>query len=408
MKVLFINKFFFPKGGAETSFFATARLLEEKGHRIAFFSMAHPANQESPYSQYFVSRVDFENPDSFPEKMKIPGRILYSFEAKRKLSRLLKQDKPDVAHLHNIHHQISPSILHTLRKWNIPTVMTLHDYKMVCPVYTLFRQGKICEQCRKGKYYHCFLHRCSKDSYPKSLLNTMEMYLHHRLLHLYRLVDVLISPSRFLKEKIREMGMGGKVAYLPHFINVQDFLPSYRWSENSIVYFGRLSAEKGLFTLLKAVKGLGVICKIVGDGPLRSALENKARHEGLANVSFLGYRSQEQLKPEIQKSLLVVLPSEWYENNSRSLMESYALGKPVIGSRIGGIPEFIEDDKTGLLFEPGNPKDLREKIVHLTSRFEKIKKMGENGRKAAEENFNPESYYHQLMILYKRAMERHG
>jgi len=407
MKVLLVNKFFFLKGGSETSFFRTARLLKEKGHEVIFFSMDHPLNIESSFSKYFLSQVDFEHSAKFSGKAKAAGRVLYSFEARRKLEALLKKERPDIAHLNNIYHQISPSILHSLRKYNVRVVMTLHDYKLVCPVYTLLRNGRICERCAYGRYYHCMLSRCYKNSILKSLLNTLEMYLHHKIIHIYGLVDAFISPSKFLKEKVAGMGFGPKIFHLSNFININEFRVFDSKDEKVITYFGRLSKEKGLHTLLSAVKGLDVRCKIYGDGPIKQELERKIREEPLSNVSLMGYIPPHRLKTDIQESMFVVLPSECYENNPLSVLEAFALGKPVIGSRIGGIPELIKDGKTGLTFEAGNPEDLREKISYLLNNPHGITEMGKNARRLSERDFGSQEYYRELIKVYEIVTKKH-
>jgi glycosyltransferase involved in cell wall biosynthesis len=405
VKILFINKFFFLKGGSENSFFETAKLLEKNGHEVAFFSTTHPKNVDSTYSKYFISGVNFEKSDRLTQKVIAAGRILYSFEAKRKLERLVKEEKPELIHLHNIYHQISPSILHTLQHFNVPVVMTLHDYKMVCPVYTLFNKGRICEKCLHKKFYHCLLQKCCKDSYLKSFLATIEMYLHHNILNIYKFIDAFICPSYFLKEKIEALNYHAKVFYVPNFINIHNFVPSYTWTEKTLVYFGRLSQEKGLFTLLSAIKGLGVTCKIIGDGPTRNDLEKKAKHEQIINVVFLGYKPQKELIAEIQKAMFVVLPSEWFENNPFSIIEAFALGKPVLASRIGGIPELVTDFKTGLTFEPGTIDELRNHIQYLSEHSELIVELGKNARRFAEQHFCSEKYFRDLMNIYHLVMK---
>jgi len=408
VKILLVNKFFFLKGGAESCFFDTAKLLRDKGHEVVFFSMAHPDNSACPYYEYFVSEVDFERASSFTDKIKASGRLLYSFEARKKLEQLIRREKPDVAHLHNIHHQISPSILHCLEQFDLPVVMTIHDYKLVCPTYTMFNDGRVCERCKGGQYYQCFLARCCKNSRLKSLLNTIGMYLHHSVLRIYGLVDIFISPSRFLKDKLGEMGFGGKMVYLPNFVDVDGVAPSYSWDDNSITYFGRLSAEKGLFTLISAVRGLGLKCTIIGEGPIREDLERKVREESAANVVLSGYRAREQLRKEVGGSMFVVLPSEWYENSPRSVAEAFALGKPVIGSRIGGIPELVRDGQTGLTFEPGNSSDLRAKIEGLSANSKRIMELGQKAREFVEHELSRESHYQQLMKIYELATDEHG
>lgn len=363
MKFLFANKYFFRKGGAETAFFDVARLLQEHGHHVCFFSMNHPQNRSSQFSEYFVSHVDYESEGSLINQCKAACRILYSFEAKKKLAHLLDEEKPDIAHIHNIYHQISPSILHTLKKRSIPIVMTLYDYKMVCPVYNVMADGKPCEQCKQGRYYWCLINRCTKNSHVKSALNVMEMYLHHKLLHIYDLVDIFIAPSRFLKTKMEEMGFQGNILYHPYFIWAEEFIPTFGFKGRSIYYAGRLVKEKGLFTLLEAVKGLDIELKIIGDGPLMSDLVKRKGD----NTHFLGYMPLEELKRVTADCMGMVISSEWYENNPLSIMEAFALGKPVIGPKIGSIPELIKEEENGLTFEPGNARDLRDKIEQFIS-----------------------------------------
>jgi len=318
-------------------------------------------------------------------------------------------ENPDVVHLNNFAHQISPSILDVFCKHKIPTVMTIRDYKLICPCYTMLSNGKPCENCKNGKYFWCFLNKCTKKSYSKSLLNTIEMYLHHKLLHIYDKIDVFIATSNFLRKKHFEMGFRGETVHLPNFVFIEDYLPQYIWKEKSIVYFGRLSQEKGLFTLLKAVKGLDIRLKIIGTGPIREALEQKAKNEGLANVVFKGYKLGEDLKKEIGVSMATVVPSEWYEPFGLTVIETFALGKPIIGARFGGISELVKEGQIGFTFEPGNADDLREKIIRLISMpLPEVRDMGQAARTFVEENFNPEKHYQGLMEIYRSAMEKHS
>jgi len=187
-----------------------------------------------------------------------------------------------------------------------------------------------------------------------------------------------------------------------------NYTPAYGAQEDAVVYFGRLSPEKGLFTLLQAARNLPAQVKIIGDGPLRQVLEERVAQEGLANVDFLGYRSGQDLQEAIRSAAAVVLPSEWYENNPRTVIEAFALGKPVIGSRIGGIPELVRDGETGFTFEPGNAEDLREKIVLLARSPRLAEEMGRRAREIVEEELSPERHYEGLMQIYRRAAEKKG
>ncbi len=407
MKIFLINKFIFPKGGDAICTLSTGKLLSNRGHKVTFWGMNHSSNPEYPYQQYFVNYNDFNNPRGIRKKFQMASNMLYSFEAKRKIEQLIKIDRPDIIHLHNFAHQISPSILDVFKKHKIPTVMTMHDYKLVCPVYTLYSDNKPCERCKGGKYYQCSINRCTKNSRIKSLLNTIEMYLHHKLLHIYDSIDVYISPSRFLKSKVEEMGFKRKVVYIPNFINLDAYIPQYSSEEKSIVYFGRLSQEKGLFTLIEAMKGVDVKLRIIGDGPLKEALEGKVRDEKIKNVEFLGYLAGDELKNNVKKAMFVILPSEWYENNPLSIIEGFALGKPAIGARIGGIPELVKDNETGLTFEAGNINDLRQKIENLMKDPDRVGQMGKNARKFVEQELNEEKHYQSLIEIYQHVIRDH-
>ena len=405
MKILLVNKFLFAKGGDAICTLDTGSLLASKGHRVIYWGMDHPLNPDYLTKDYFVRHIDFESYASIRQRIKMTLNILYSFEAKHKFEALIKKEKPDVVHLNNFAHQISPSILHILKKYNIPAVMTMHDYKLVCPSYRMLSNGDPCEKCGNGEYYKCLLNKCTKNSYSKSLVNTLEMYLHHRVLNVYDLIDDFISPSIFLKDKLEEMGFNKKILYLPNFINLDDFEPGYSWQENSIAFFGRLSGEKGLVTLITAVKNIqSITLKIIGDGPIKQDLQDWVVKNNIRNILFLGPRFKDELKNELTKAMFVVIPSEWYENNPRTVLEAFALGKPVIGADIGGIPELVKNGRTGLLFKPGNADNLRERIEMLIGDSDKVIVIGKNARSFVEEEFNAEKHYRALMEIYENSL----
>ncbi|GAH69454.1 unnamed protein product, partial [marine sediment metagenome] len=258
---------------------------------------------------YFVSNIDYNKPSGIFQQMRHSLNIIYSLESKKKIDNLLKKTKPDLIHLNNFAHQISPSILGVIKKYRIPTVMTMRDYKMVCPSYSMFVNGNPCGKCKNGKYYFCFLKKCTKGSLIKSLVNVFEMYLHHKLLHIYDKIDIYISPSMFLMKRVKEMGFNAKVVYLPNFVDIERYKPYYGWKEESIIYTGRLSPEKGLVTLINAIKEVNISLNIIGDGPIKEKLINKVENEKITNVNFLGYKKGEELKNEIKKSMFLVLPS---------------------------------------------------------------------------------------------------
>ncbi len=407
MQVLLANKFLFEKGGAEKSLFETARLLEAHGHQTRFFAMQHARNRPCADARHFVSEVDYED-SSLRMRLKAGARMLYSLEAARKLGGLLDEARIDIAHLNNIYHQLSPSILRTLHRRGVPMVMSLRDYKVVCGSYQMLAQDRPCEACRGGRHLQASLKRCVKDSLAASVLTTVEMTLHHRILGLYGLVDFFISPSAFLKDKVREMGFPGEVVHLPNFVGgLAEVAPQYGSARARLVYSGRLGREKGLATLMRAVKGLPLRLEIIGEGPMREPLEALARQESIANVEFTGYLSGALLQDHVRAATAVVVPSQWYENNPRSVIEAFALGKPVIGARIGGIPELVRHGDTGLTFTPGDVQALRGCIDEMLAQPARAVDMGRRGRHLVETELSPERHYAGLMQVYERAIARH-
>jgi glycosyltransferase involved in cell wall biosynthesis len=385
--------------------------------------MQYPDNlRDCKTAEYFVPYLDLNFADNnILNYIKIIGRFLYSYDAKKRLSKLLDEYPVDIAHLHNIYHHISPSIIHVLKKRRIPIIMTLHDYKLVCGSYSMMIHGIPCEACSGGKYFMSVKRKCVKDSYLKSLLTYLEMSLHHTILHIYDNVDIFISPSLFLKNKIEEMGFAKEIIHLPNFVHIEE-LRKYRIEfdsknkkkECSFVYFGRLSEEKGLLTLLEAAKILlskrnarHVDIKIIGEGPMRDVLEEKAELEGISNVKFHGFKTGKHLFEEVLKSMAVVLPSEWYENNPLTVLEAFAMEIPVIGARIGGIPELVQDNKTGLTFKSGDPEDLSKKIEYSINNPDKITEWGKNARAYLELELTVEKHYNSLMEIYKKALTHH-
>ena len=403
LKILLVNKFYYLRGGAERSVFETKKLLESRGHRVIPFSMVDERNRPSAYGRYFVDHVEFNTRHSLRQQLEIVPRVIYYREARRNLEKLLRREPVDVAHLHNIAHQISPSILDSLRKYRVPAVQTLHDYKMICPTYTLMAGGKVCQRCLGGRYYHAALQRCNKGSLTASLLNTVEMYA-HRALGLYRRgIDLYLAPSRFLRDKLGEDGVPkAPVMYLPNAIDAGQYRPRYD-DDGYGLYFGRLSPEKGVHTLIRAMEGLpGIELRIIGEGLQRDQLERMAEKRNLTNVRFLGPLYGDALKEVLAGARFVVVPSECYENCPFSVLESLAMGKPVLGAAIGGIPELIDDGIDGWLFRPGDVEDLKDKILRLNQDGRGLSQMGRRARQKAEQRFGLEAHYQKLIAAYRR------
>ncbi|QQG52832.1 MAG: glycosyltransferase [Candidatus Falkowbacteria bacterium] len=406
MRILQVNKFHYARGGADKYYLSLGRALEASGNEVAYFSMRHPKNEATPYAKYFVSRLSF-NEGGFKDKLKTPGRMIYSLEAKRKFKKLVVDFKPDIIHIHNIYHQISPSILDVAKKAGIPVVMHVHDYKLICPNYQLFAHGEICEACKPHKYYKCVQKKCFKDSRSKSFLAALEMYLHHSVLKIYeRNISAFITPSTFMKSKLVEWGWpADKIKVIVNPFDAQMSLSSKEITpslEKYLLYFGRLSEEKGLKTLIEAAALTGTKLKFVGDGPQKIELDTLAKKIN-ADLEFLGFKSGEELKQIILKARTVVIPSIWHENMPLSLLEALNLGKVVIASNIGGIPEIIKDGENGLLFIPGDIQDLVRKINDLD--ILDLAAISQRAQ-ASVKNFNEPENLRQVNKLYQEILDK--
>ena len=402
MKILMVNKYFHIKGGSETYIFSLKELLEANGHEIVEFSMHDPQNLASLYADYFVSNIDYNQSVGFLKKLQYAANIIYSREAYAKISQLIDLVKPDVAHLHLFQHQLSPSILYALKKKGIPIVYTAHDLKCLCANYKMLVNNRVCEDCKDGQHYNCWKNRCVKNSRLKSALNVIEMYV-HEYFQSYQLIDVIITPSMFFRNKFIEYGFdANKIAYLPNFLDAGKFTPVYEY-DNYFIYLGRLSEEKGVFTLLQAMHQVqGIQLYIIGTGPLEEPIAQKIKGQGLeARVKLLGYRSGGELDQLKAQAMFSVMPSEGYENAPYSLLEMMAIGKPVIGSNIGGIPEMIEAGNTGLLFNTKDADDLAAQINLMKNNPELVWKYGHNARDKLLAEYNSPGHYDGMEKIYK-------
>lgn len=403
MNILSVNKYFFLKGGAETYYFLLNKLLQEKGYDVTTFSMKDKRNAASPFENYFVDSIDYYEKNIF-KKMHYASKVIYSIEAKKKIGRLIRDTNPELVHLQNFYHQLSPSILHEIKKYNLPVVFTAHDLKLLCPNYQMLCKGEICEKCKGHKYYQCVLNRCLKDSTAASLVSMAEMYF-HQMLKSYDNIDIIITPSAFYRSKFIEFGFSPeKVVHIPNFIETQRYKPNY-CSNGYIAYFGRLSKEKGILTLIKAMKEIkNTELYIIGDGPLRAEIEKYTEEAGMGNVKLLGFKSGEELDSLIRNCYFTVLPSEWYENAPLSVLEAMACGKAVIGADIGGIPELVQHGRTGLIFESKNSEQLSEQLNDLCTHPQRVMEMGREARRRVEREFGENEHFEKIEGIYKRLL----
>jgi glycosyltransferase involved in cell wall biosynthesis len=399
-RLLSLNTYHYRRGGSDAAFFENDRLFSEHGWDTAVFTMHHPKNEPTVWSQYFAEELEFGFDYSPMQKAVMAGRVIYSLDARRKLTRLLNRFLPDVAHAHCIYHHLSPSILPLLRKRGIPTVMTAHDLKIACPAYKMFNQHGICERCKHGNLLNVAVNRCLHGSLALSTLIMVESSV-HRLLGLYRdNLDRVIVPSKFYGEKLAEWGWPrDKLVYIPNYIDAENFEPQYTPGDY-FLYFGRLAPEKGVDSLIRAAVSLGVRLKIAGTGPSGDGL--KALAGQATGVEFLGHCAGEQLWRLVREARAIVLPSRWYENAPLSVLEGYASGKPVIGARIGGIAEMVREGETGFLFESGNVEDLSRAVQHVsTLRDEQLAEMGRAARQYVRDSFTRDQYFERTLDLYR-------
>jgi glycosyltransferase involved in cell wall biosynthesis len=407
MRVLNVNKFHYRRAGAETAYFNLARLLEQRGHEVVPFAMQHPQNEATEWDRFFPSQVEFRARGSFVEKTRRAARVIYSREARNCLRRLLAEAKPDIAHLHNIAHQLSPSILDALREAKVPVVQTLHDYKLTCPVYTHRTGGRVCERCKGGRFYYCAVYRCNGHNLAMSMTNAVEMTW-HRMRGTYDTVDIFVCPSTFVVSKCLEYGIPReRLAFVPHFVFADDYTPHTSPGDYAL-YAGRLAEEKGLWTLLAAhAKDASSQLVLAGDGPMREALEAFVRRNGLADrTRFTGHLQGEDYETVWREAAFLVVPSEWFEVRPMVIHESYARGKPVVTTRIGTIPEIVREGETGLLFAPGDAEALSRAMVELLGDPVRLVRMGRAARGFVENELTPQNHATALEAAYERARAR--
>lgn len=408
MKVLLIDVYNFNKGGAETVCFNTGKLLEEHGHQVVYFTLKWSENNPSPYSKYFPeSKETRRGPLRQVANM---VNYFYHFEAARKLEQLVIDELPDIAHIHLMWGQITPSIFPVLKKYHVPILFTVHDYRIVCPAYT-FRdgRGRICEVCAGKYFYKCFTHTCCKGSKVMSAVMAAEQYFRNRFFNPSKYIDGFIYVSNFarnIQEKYMPAVKNTPNITLYNFSTFIADVPKSMPKEKYFLFFGRLSYEKGVRTLLEAFKDLSDCrLKIVGTGPKEDELKEYAEAHGMNHVEFLGYKRGKELLDLVANAYFVIVPSEWYENNPMTIIESYSVGTPVIGARIGGIPEIVAENETGYQFVSGDSEDLKRKLVLANClRGEDYMNLSQGTLRFARENLSLESYYPKLVAFYQRFM----
>lgn len=405
MRVLHVNKFLYRRGGAEAYMEDAAALFAEAGHEVAFFGMEHPENTHREFAEHLVPAMDFDPPPpSLLGKARAAGRMFWSTSARRGIDAVLADFRPDVVHVHNIYHQISPSVLRPLASLRIPTVMTLHDYKLVCPTYLFLDKGKICESCLGGKFWNAPRKRCNDGSLLGSALPALELFVHTKT-RAYDPVHLFICPSRFIAGKMEAGNVyPERLRVLHNFVDPAG-VPTKQTPGGPVVYASRLSSEKGVDVLVSAMGHVGPEHRLVvaGDGPERGALEALAASVAPGRVDFLGRLPKSSVSDLLATAGVVAAPSRCYENQPLSVLEAFAAKVPVVGSSLGGIAELVSPGVTGEVVPPNDPAALGAALQRVLDDPVRALAMGAAGRDLIDAEYSKAGHLHGLETLYAEA-----
>jgi glycosyltransferase involved in cell wall biosynthesis len=402
MRILHVNKFLYRRGGAEGYLIDLAALQRAHGDEVEFFGMAHPDNDAPQrYAAHFPPHVELEPPPSgLVRRAGAAGRMVWSPASRRGLTRVLDDFRPDVIHLHNIYHQLSPSVLRAARDARVPCVMTLHDYKLACPSYQLLAGGAICDACVTGGPWQATRRRCKDGSLAASAMLSAESWW-HRVSGAYGPVSAFISPSEFLAGVMRRARVyPERLHVLRHFADV-DAVPVKDAPGGGVGYAGRLAPEKGVDTLIDAVGRLdGVVLDIAGDGPERAALERRAAAVAPGRVRFHGRLPSVALHALLRRCAVAAVPSRWYENQPLAVLEAYACGLPVVATDLGGLPELVRPGEDGEIVPASDPAALGTALAGLLADPARAYRMGLRGRRRVERDFAPGTHLAGLRAIY--------
>jgi glycosyltransferase involved in cell wall biosynthesis len=408
MKIVLAHKYFYRGGGTASYLFALMEQLHQRGHETVPFTVNYEQTVPREYEHYYVSPIggatethlsDLRSPWSH---LKLFARATWSVEAYRKARLLSRQEQPDLAFVHNLYSYMSPSPIAAFKREGLPVVMRVSDYNMMSPGLHVIRGGRPCLECVEAGPRHALQYRCHKSSYASTLARVMTM-MAHNWLKIYDNVDLFLTPSQFLRSLLIRAGYPAeKIMHLPSFYPVPEQVGDTT-DGGYILYFGRVTMEKGLDTLLDAMPLLRrkVTLLIAGadvDGETER-LQQRAWRNRLTNVEFLGMQQRAELERLIDGARFTVVPSTWYDNCPMSVFESMARGKPVIGADIGGIPEQITGD-CGLLFEPGNPAELAAKMEMLLDDVELREELGTAARRRMQTTYSPDNHCSRLLDIF--------
>jgi glycosyltransferase involved in cell wall biosynthesis len=411
MRILYCNKYNFRFSGTEAYLFDAMELMRARGHKAALFSMADDRGPVTPDDRHFVPLTDFKRSSGFVRKGQLAFHAIYSIEARKRIAGMIDDFKPDVAHVRNIYHHLSPSILWELKSRNVPVLYHINDFKLVCPNYNLISSsGDACERCKGGRFWNVVRERCYSGGFAASTVLAAEAYFHSWISTYDKCVDLILAPSQFAKQKLIENGNGWanrRIEVLPHFQNCPPQVVAHPGPNAPILYFGRLSAEKGVDDLLQAMQRLPNIQLIIaGDGPQRPVLEALVRSLKLSNVRFSGHLSGAALENAIVGSQFTVFPSRAYETMGKSILESYAQARAVVASDLGSRRELVGDGRTGVLYKVKDIDQLSSAIAFLHERPELAERMGAEGHELVRRKYSQEQHFEKLEKIYEMLVTR--
>ncbi len=390
MKILVVHNYYREAGGERVSLSAQVSLLQSRGHDVIQFT-----RNSSEIDEYNIFR-----------KVKFFQETVFSSQTYRDITAIIKENKPQIAHIHNVFPLISPSVYLALHNHNIPIVQTIYNFRFLCPNGLFYTNGQICEKCILGNTFHAIRFRCFRNSRSLSALYGLTIAL-HRKVGTFDLIKAFVVPAEFTGQKLIEGGIATKENMHTIKYILPKNVPQMRVGNLSkekvdFVFIGRLSREKGIWTLLHAFRKIkGVTLKILGDGPLIVSIQSWLQQNHISNIELVGFVSGQKKWELLSSAVATIVPSIWYENSPFTVLESMAVGTPVIGSAIGSLPEIIQHQKTGLLFKPGDSEDLFQKLEWIKNNPEKGLQMGRNAQIEFKLQYDSEIYYHQLMAIYK-------
>lgn len=395
MKILMINKFLYPRGGAETYMLKLGESLKRAGHEVQYFGMYDKKNTVGNSSGLYTQNMDFHS--NAAERLLYPFKIIYSRDSYKKLFRLIKSFKPDIVHINNINFQLTPAIIYAVKKFGIPLVQTVHDYQMICPNHLLYNytEHRKCEKCVKGSPLNCLKYKCIHGSRIKSLLGAIEARL-YKTLKTYALIDLFICPSDFMNKKLcgADDAFKGKTVTMHNFIEYIKPQKNERTRRGYVVYVGRLSREKGIELLAETARLLPQYTfKAVGSGPDEGLLKN------IPNVHLTGFLTGEALADVISCASALIAPSLCFENCPLSILEAHAASVPVITMNFGGMAELVRDGVTGTLISSPTPRAAAEAVIKTMDNADRLRRGCE---KYADEILSADGYRELLIKKYRR------